>query len=711
MTTFRYPALRTGLALIAALLFVGSASAQSLQSDSPIAPSSAEQPFFDIAVPRTATSEATASSAAACTPSQTFGQTAQPTAASTISRGGNSNGQSFTAVCDGTLTQVAIALNPSTANPTARAYGVLEVYSGAGTAGPLLATQPFALAVPTGGFFTYYPLQANVPVVMGQVYTFFVRSTSGSFVVLARTSAAGTASPYAGGDRYVSTGATTANATPNALSDLNFQLTFDGTVATQTSTFAGAGWRLLSAPIVGANLQDLSKQNLVQGFTSQYPNAPGPNVLQNYTGTGTTAGFTAANAPFAASAAFGPDIAQGFFWYFYGQNITPDTTSFGGGTSRSRALPGFTLTARGQGFTTPFGTRARQLNPDGLYMLGNPFATPFAVDDVIINSADVTFGTLGTTFFVYDPAIANYRSLFTSNPVTNVPDRLAVWQGFFAQITGATNAAAPPLAFFPSPAGPAAPFYGRTSPTPYVQLMLDGTTATGAEVHDVTAYVRFTENGLVTWDADDATKLALPPGVGHALLAPVGVDEFGARARLAVNSFSDAATEAVTVPVDFKATEGGAFTVSWAGPADLPDGWNATLTDNVTNTVVDLRQAADYSFTADATAWTSRFTLVVTPDGVVAGEGSPDAVRVGTFAPNPATGASRLSFSVAAAQTVRAVVVDALGREVAVVFEGAVAPGAETTLAIDAGRLAPGTYVVRVTGETFAETRRLTVVR
>jgi hypothetical protein len=177
--------------------------------------------------------------------------------------------------------------------------------------------------------------------------------------------------------------------------------------------------------------------------------------------------------------------------------------------------------------------------------------------------------------------------------------------------------------------------------------------------------------------------------------------------RLSVSSLPET-TEAATVPLAFLATDGGTFTISWDNT--LAASRALSLRDVTTGATVDLATETSYTFMADATDWASRFELVV-GRGAVAGEGTPNAVRVGTFAPNPATGASRLSFTADAAQTVRAVVVDALGREVAVVFEGSVAGGSETTVVLDAGRLAPGTYVVRVTGETFAETRRLTVVR
>ena len=77
--------------------------------------------------------------------------------------------------------------------------------------------------------------------------------------------------------------------------------------------------------------------------------------------------------------------------------------------------------------------------------------------------------------------------------------------------------------------------------------------------------------------------------------------------------------------------------------------------------------------------------------------------------PNPSLGQTSLTLTVDAPQRVRAVVVDALGREVAVVLDQEVS--GTTRLDVDTARLVPGVYVVRVTGATLAEARRLTVAR
>lgn len=92
-------------------------------------------------------------------------------------------------------------------------------------------------------------------------------------------------------------------------------------------------------------------------------------------------------------------------------------------------------------------------------------------------------------------------------------------------------------------------------------------------------------------------------------------------------------------------------------------------------------------------------------------EGRPDAPTASLSAPrpNPSAGRAALVLSVETPRTVRAVVVDALGREVRVLADGEVS-GA-TTLHVETATLAPGVYTIRVDGAATALTQRLTVVR
>lgn len=99
----------------------------------------------------------------------------------------------------------------------------------------------------------------------------------------------------------------------------------------------------------------------------------------------------------------------------------------------------------------------------------------------------------------------------------------------------------------------------------------------------------------------------------------------------------------------------------------------------------------------------------------VANEAQPSAsYALSAVYPNPfgvASARATLNLTVERSQTVRVSVYDALGRRVAVLHEGPLAAGQNRQFALDASKLAGGTYFVRVAGETFADVRPMTVVR
>ena len=85
-------------------------------------------------------------------------------------------------------------------------------------------------------------------------------------------------------------------------------------------------------------------------------------------------------------------------------------------------------------------------------------------------------------------------------------------------------------------------------------------------------------------------------------------------------------------------------------------------------------------------------------------------LSVGEAYPNPATNRASVTLTLAEPASVRVVVVDALGREVAVVLDAGMSEGTHSA-ALDVNRLAPGTYLIRVTAGASVETRRLVVAR
>lgn len=84
---------------------------------------------------------------------------------------------------------------------------------------------------------------------------------------------------------------------------------------------------------------------------------------------------------------------------------------------------------------------------------------------------------------------------------------------------------------------------------------------------------------------------------------------------------------------------------------------------------------------------------------------------VSSVHPNPFQHRAEVEVTVPAAQRVRIRIYDVLGREAVRLHDGLLAPGRPHAFTFEAAGLPPGTYFVRVEGETFAATRPVVHVR
>ncbi len=119
--------------------------------------------------------------------------------------------------------------------------------------------------------------------------------------------------------------------------------------------------------------------------------------------------------------------------------------------------------------------------------------------------------------------------------------------------------------------------------------------------------------------------------------------------------------------------------------------------------------SADQGSSSSVTDGTQAFDLP--PTVATEGTAQPGVYAVSAAYPNPFTGRTQFSVEVAEAQEVAVVVFDVMGREVARLHDGLLAAGVPQAFEIDGARLASGVYLVRVTGERFAETRRVTLLQ
>ncbi|HEX9951217.1 MAG TPA: FG-GAP-like repeat-containing protein, partial [Rubricoccaceae bacterium] len=507
----------------------------------------------------------------------------------------------------------------------------------------------------------------------------------------------------------------------------------DGTAGTLTAVLNGpAGWRLLASPAPASPLNELlGAQVWTQGVAAGADSPAGTSnvLLYDETLSGTLGSGYVTPATLAAPAGAG----RGIYVYVYDdadfratapdiQFPFPKTLSVTGPT----ALVDFDW---GAGLDAPltYTDTPAAATDDGWNLLGNPFASWFDWD-----GAERT--GVGAAVYVYDPATAAYRS-YSGGIGALAGGIVGPLQGFWVQ----TTAASPTLTLRPS-ASSGGPLYREGSAPTVVSLRLRP--GTGSALPPTVASEAFLALGVdgaeAGLDALDAVAL-VPPAQAYVLLSTAvgGPPSDTPPVALSIDA-RPALTGTLTVPLDVSAVAGGAgaggpLVLDWPGLA-LPDGWRATLHDRDTDTTVELVPDGTYAFTLDAAAGrpdatdrdgvptdllvapmaarggSGRFTLIVAPAGLVAGE--PDAPAVLALSaprPNPTSGAARVRLDQPEAAHVTVSVYDALGRRVAVVWDGDLGAGTHE-LDISAGHLAPGVYVIRAVvqgGQTLVS--RLTV--
>ncbi len=121
--------------------------------------------------------------------------------------------------------------------------------------------------------------------------------------------------------------------------------------------------------------------------------------------------------------------------------------------------------------------------------------------------------------------------------------------------------------------------------------------------------------------------------------------------------------------------------------------------------------SADQGLSSSVTDGTEAFDMPPPVANEDEASSLPDGFRLSASYPNPFGTASRFTLEVAEAQDVTVAIYDVVGREVARLHDGLLAAGARHGFEVDGRSLASGVYLVRVTGASFAETRRITLLR
>jgi len=486
------------------------------------------------------------------------------------------------------------------------------------------------------------------------------------------------------------------------------------------------GWRMLAAPSATATVADLLGPVWIQGFPGADYEGGQPNVLRyDESAAGElNAGYT---APAAATEAMGS--GRGYLAYLYADD---DLNTAGVQRGFPKIL--YVLYSAGAAPDGPVALPVSYTDTedaddvDGWNLVGNPYR--LSVDWDLATREDVA-----SSAYVYDPALPGYRSW--NGVAGNLPGGVvAPLQGFWVKAMD-TNGSGTVVSSASIPASAqvaGGTFYGRSGEAAAPVLALRLTREAGGYGREAQAFVSFEAGAQAGLDAADAYQLD-PMALDYTALFTRATDG----TALAIQALPITAGS-YALPLEVAALErgaavGGAFTLAWAAPA-LPAGWRARLLDAATGTSVDLTTAGQYGFTLNAPenrSMAPASTAALAPptprvpgttgDGLVSGrfsvvvdaattgtEGETAATLSLTVAPNPMTGSGVVRYMLPEAGRVRVALYDVLGREVAVLHDGEQASGRhEATL--DAGSLAPGAYLVRLTAGDATLVRRVTVAR
>ncbi|WP_412069037.1 T9SS type A sorting domain-containing protein [Rubrivirga sp. IMCC43871] len=440
---------------------------------------------------------------------------------------------------------------------------------------------------------------------------------------------------------------------------------------------------------------------------------------------GVTAGDVAqasgADTVYVYVAMGGPDGGPGFV------SVGDDFVIAAGQPVLVGVAPGADLTFTGSAPTSTVGYPVAALDLSGmagggsrvLVAVGNPTGRPIALDGIAVEG-----GALADVALVFDPTAGSFRPVSLGgldDDCDGTADCVAL--GAFDVVILQVDAAADdcddatcgvtvsvPTGTAGSTATPIAdaafaPTDGETA----VVLALRPTAASGtaAPMGDTFA-IRFLTGASAGLDRFDGVDLEAPTGATLGGFAPTSgaADADALFAAMSVGPL--AAGSPALVPLEVSVPEAGTYELALVGPDNGLVGNRPVVVEVFDGTTsVTVSEGQPFVFTAgEGEDLTGRFAVRVSlGTGVATGTG-PAALALSVF-PNPTAGRSTVAVT-GVTGPARVSVVDALGREVAVLHDGPVASG---DARYEVGRLAPGLYVVRLQSADGVATRSLTVAR
>ncbi|GAB5409177.1 MAG: hypothetical protein BalsKO_15420 [Balneolaceae bacterium] len=458
------------------------------------------------------------------------------------------------------------------------------------------------------------------------------------------------------------------------------------------------GWRLLSFPITGGTVNDISDDTPIQGITGGDNEDAAANFYL-YDDTG------AYEEPTNVSSAFGD--GKGFAVYFY------DNANAG-----SVELP-IDLYAAG---SEPSSNVAVTLNPlaNGYTLVGNPFKSNFSADATNMAVSGADFIQNNITF--WNDGLGTYSVQDRTTPYIIKP-----WQGFWVQLGGTGGATT--LTFNTS---------GKTTSTETGSFFSKTVASNRGDInfifssdssYDEAIRLSFRDNATTGYDPDDAGKL-LP------LLSKYAIMGFNSNELYkSVESLPWDLQEEITIPMEeVLVGVNGGFTLEWNGFESIPEEWELTFHDYLEEISMDMRNDSIYTFDAVAPANKmnpmsvlnapeaipaksksngTRFAITINPNTTSVGIEAQDLPNTFTLEqnyPNPFNPSTTITYSVENTGQVTVIVYNLMGQKVSELVNSTKAAG-RYTVNWDASSSSSGMYFYQLTAGGQTLTKRMTLIK
>ncbi len=474
----------------------------------------------------------------------------------------------------------------------------------------------------------------------------------------------------------------------------------DGSWFTNSIVIEGtAGWRLLSIPMSGADVTEISDDTPVQGVSGGTAPDSAAN-LYTYDEDGSW------EVPASTSAAIGG--GTGFALYFYNND-----------DANSLHLP-VTLDASGSEPSSDVTVNLSSTDLDGSFytLVGNPFSYNFDLSAATSNNDGIQ-----ANVHFWDNEAGSYEAVDRTTPSI-----VSAWQGFFVEVTN-SGTPSTTITFPESGKTFSAVTDFHVSKTARKRADISFTMAS-KNSFDKAIRLSFREEASAGMDIYDASKF-VPLIEKYATMAFESNDRLKSVESLPYGLKDVTNVQLVPQLVGVE----GEFTLTWEGLKSIPADWKLMLNDALTGKSVDMRSVSEYTFRALAPedaevnpltilngpvatpqkakdAEEGRFTISIDPSILSSNENddNPEGFTLSQNYPNPFNPSTNIRYSVAEPGNVNITVYNLMGQKVAELVNETKSAGAYN-VTWNASQMASGMYYYRLTSAGQTITRKMTLIK